>query len=162
MTTLLDLLAKRKKAISAETIIPINSILFEAIIDTSKLRDDNPLQVYLSETIDASFNPEIAYTEHEIVPRIRELSSMSELELPKEMKRLQTALLANPNAVSLMLPEDVGTLVKELRRMVGDALDASLIKKPRAASKTTKAKVNNNMDSLFKEGEIEDMSGLDL
>lgn len=77
---------------------------------------------------------EAAIVTADIVPRIRQLSSLSDAQLESEMKLLKHALMANPEAVALMLPTDVGELVKSLRRITKEAVIADAVKK------TTKAK----------------------
>ena len=58
----------------------------------------------------------------DIVPRIRQLNSLSDMEAENEMKLLKNALMANPEAVALMLPEDVGELVVCLRRITKESI----------------------------------------
>lgn len=70
----------------------------------------------------------------DIVPRIRQLTNLSDADLESEMKLLKNALMANPEAVALMLPTDVGELVKGLRRITREAVINE------ATKKTTKTK----------------------
>lgn len=69
----------------------------------------------------------------DIIPRIRQLNSLSDMEAENEMKLLKAALMANPEAVALMLPTDVGLLVQSLRRITKEAVieAASKVKKPK-------------------------------
>lgn len=75
----------------------------------------------------------------DIIPRIRQLSTIGNNEtLEKEMKLLKGALMANPAAVELMLPTDVGMLVAALRRIVGEAIVAAAPKAKAAKPKKPK------------------------
>lgn len=58
----------------------------------------------------------------DITPRIRALNSLSEADLENEMSYLKLALLANPEAVNHMLPEDIGELVAATRKLLGIAI----------------------------------------
>lgn len=86
---------------------------------------------------------EAAIVTADIVPRIRQLNSLSDAQLEVEMKLLKAALMANPEAVALMLPEDVGEMVVALRRITKEAVVAAEAKaasgKKGTKSKTTKS-----------------------
>lgn len=74
---------------------------------------------------------------HSLRERIWKLQETTDgMNLKDEMKKLQTALLENPAAVSYFLPEDYGEMVLNIRRMVGNAVAANLGK---PASKGKKA-----------------------
>lgn len=88
--------------------------------------------------MDATILNDAELTTADIVPRIRQLNSLSDMQVEGEMALLKSALLANPQAVSLMLPEDVGLLVEALRRITKEAILADANAK---ALKTTKTKV---------------------
>lgn len=87
---------------------------------------------------DATIAEEARIATADIVPRIRQLNSLSDMEAEKEMKLLKEALMANPEAVSLMLPEDVGSLVATLRRIVKEEVIASAAKKVKVSKKEPK------------------------
>jgi hypothetical protein len=53
----------------------------------------------------------------EIATRIRLLNEMSEASLRDEMRELKTALKENPSACALLMDEDIGLLVSNLRRL---------------------------------------------
>jgi hypothetical protein len=78
-------------------------------------------------------------TVEDIVPRIEQLNNLSEMDAEQEMKLLKAALMANPAAVSLMLPEHVGTLVSTLRRITKEAIvsNEKAKKTPKASTKVT-------------------------
>jgi hypothetical protein len=65
---------------------------------------------------------EAAIVTADIIPRIRQLNSLSEASLETEMKLLKAALMANPEAVTLMLPEDIGEMVVALRKITKEAI----------------------------------------
>ena len=74
---------------------------------------------------------------HSLRERIWKLQETTDgMNLKDEMKKLQTALIENPAAVSYFLPEDYGEMVLNIRRMVGNAVAANLGK---PASKGKKA-----------------------
>lgn len=58
----------------------------------------------------------------EIKTRIRSLADLSGIDLKNEMGELKTAIKENPQACLLLLPEDIGEMVVQLRRIVGTAL----------------------------------------
>lgn len=74
----------------------------------------------------------------DLVPRLEALAELSEADLPNEMQSLRGALLKNPEACSLMLPEHLGMLVTALRRMTGQALASA--KAAKASKKAPKPK----------------------
>lgn len=65
---------------------------------------------------------DIAQEVADIQNRITQLEALSEDDLKPAMKDLKKALMDNPDACSLMLPEDIGKMVEALRRMTGQAL----------------------------------------
>lgn len=81
----------------------------------------------------------------EIKARIAALDALFEESLQGEMDSLKVCLIANPSAAALLMDEDVGTLVANLRRTVSVALqEATDNKKPRgktAAKKLTKEEI---------------------
>jgi hypothetical protein len=90
--------------------------------------------------IDSTIFKQATLAAEDIVPRIRQLNSLTEADLPNEMKLLRDALMANPAAVSLMMPEDVGLLVIALRKITQEAVIASA-STPSGKSKKVKAVV---------------------
>ena len=95
--------------------------------------------------VDSFIAEEAAIVTADIVPRIRQLNSLSDMEAESEMKLLKAALMANPEAVALMLPEDVGELVVCLRRITKESILAiaeGKAKKP-AKEKVDKAAMLN-------------------
>jgi hypothetical protein len=58
----------------------------------------------------------------DMLPRIQELKDLSGEPLEGAMKDLKGALLANPAAAAIMLPEDIGEMVAALRRMTGQTI----------------------------------------
>ena len=76
-------------------------------------------------------SPEQVYSE--ISQRIKTLEAMSGDSLKDEMVDLKKALLENPQACMLLLPEEIGSLVSSLRKITGIAIAT-------ASAKTSKKK----------------------
>ena len=70
-------------------------------------------------------DPSLAQAASDIQVRIKDLEALSEDDLKPAMDDLKRALMQNPAACSLMLPEDVGQMVAALRRITGQALVAA-------------------------------------
>lgn len=87
----------------------------------------------------------------DIIPRIRELETLSGEDLAGEMTLLKGALLANPDAVALMLPEDIGLMVAALRKITGQAITEASEKKPRGTGAKKKALTAADMEAAFDE-----------
>ena len=76
----------------------------------------------------------------EISQRIKQLESLSGDDLKNEMINLKKALLENPQACMLLLPEEIGSMVSHLRKITGIAIatasaKTSKKKEPKAAGK---------------------------
>lgn len=69
-----------------------------------------------------SASPEDQQAYYDIKAKINLLSDMSEANLPGAMKELKTALLKNPQACYLILPQDIGQMVIALRAMKQEAI----------------------------------------
>ena len=83
-------------------------------------------------------SPEQVYSE--ISQRIKTLEAMSGDSLKDEMVDLKKALLENPQACMLLLPEEIGSLVSSLRKITGIAIatasaKTSKKKEPKASAK---------------------------
>lgn len=69
--------------------------------------------------------------------RIAELETLAEDNLQRAMIDLKKALMANPEACSLMLPEEIGSMVAALRKITGQHAATEANKpKGRAAKKS--------------------------
>ena len=81
--------------------------------------------------------------------KITELVDLDDEDLKDAMQDLKKALLDNPDAVALMLPVDIGEMVKALRRITGEAI-LSATKKPakKASKKFTAEEMQNILDEL--------------
>lgn len=66
----------------------------------------------------------LAQAASDIQVRIKELAELGDEDLKGAMDDLKGALMENPAACALMLPEDIGEMVKALRRITGQALAA--------------------------------------
>ena len=74
----------------------------------------------------------------DITLKIRNLESLSGDELKSEMSALKVAIMENPQACALLLPEDIGIMVSSLRKIVGTAIVAASTKKTSAKKPSTK------------------------
>lgn len=132
----------KNMVVSPTTItLPISQI-DDLVIEVKKLEKEEKL-----ESIDDLLDRKMMSTEErileeaqivtaDIVPRIRQLESLSDMEAENEMKLLKAALMANPEAVSLMLPTDVGLLTATLRRITKEAMiEAASKVKPKKEKK---------------------------
>ena len=90
----------------------------------------------------------------EIQTRISMLSDMSEADLKTEMQSLKAAILANPAACALLLPQDIGQMVAALRRITGFAIQQATTKPKK--EKATKAKTQLTAEQLAAALEDED------
>lgn len=83
-------------------------------------------------------NTEIAQTASEIQQRIAQLCNFDGDNLEHEMAALKTALLENPVACQLLMPEDIGLLVASVKRITSiAAIEAASDKKKTKKSKQT-------------------------
>lgn len=83
----------------------------------------------------------------EVTRRIQELDSLNGESLKGEMAALKKAILENPAASALLLDEDVGKLVRNLRRITGVALaEASKPKASKAKSKVVKLSLEDELE----------------
>lgn len=71
----------------------------------------------------------------EIATRIRLLNEMSEANLKDEMRELKVALKENPAACALLMDEDIGLLVSNLRRLTKKEISEAE-SKPKRGTKT--------------------------
>jgi hypothetical protein len=83
---------------------------------------------------------EISQAAADVIPRIKELETLSGEDLETAMLQLKGALLQNPDAVALMLPEDIGMMVVALRRMTGQSIAEATAEK-KTGTKKSKAKM---------------------
>ncbi len=74
----------------------------------------------------------------DISSRIEQLEAMEDEALAGKMSELKKALMANPNAVALMLDTDIGKMVIALRRLTKEAQVEAV--KEKAAKKTGSSK----------------------
>lgn len=90
---------------------------------------------------------EISQIASEVSARIANLEKLFEDDLKNEMADLKRTLVENPSAAALMKSEDVGILVRNLRRTV----DAAVLAANTAKEKKTSAKKAANKVPLTKE-----------
>lgn len=70
-------------------------------------------------------NPEVSQICHEIQLRIAQLETLSDADLKTEMDDLKMCLLRNPAACDLLLPEDIGILVRMKKHQIYGAKTAA-------------------------------------
>lgn len=76
----------------------------------------------------------------EISSRIKQLEELSGDDLKNEMIELKKALMENPQACMLLLPDEIGAMVSSLRKITGVAIatasaKTSKKKEPKASTK---------------------------
>jgi hypothetical protein len=98
-------------------------------------------------------SPEDQQAYYDIKAKINLLSDMSEANLPGAMKELKTALLKNPQACYLILPQDIGQMVIALRAMKNEAVveAASGKEKGPKKAKASKALTADEIAQAFDE-----------
>lgn len=94
---------------------------------------------------------EISQAATDILPRIKELQNLSGEDLESEMQILKKAILENPSAAMLMLPEDIGCMVVALRRMTGQSIAEATAEKKTGTKKAKKALTAEEMAAAFDE-----------
>jgi len=77
---------------------------------------------------------------YDIKAKINMLSDMSEANLPGAMKELKGALLKNPQACYLILPQDIGQMVIALRTMKNEAVVEATTAKEKGPKKVKASK----------------------
>jgi len=89
-------------------------------------------------------DPITAQAYADIAARIQALNDLSDIPLKNAMSELKKALMANPNAVSLMLDTDYGQMVIALRRLTKqDQVEAETEKKKGTSNKKKKIDFSN-------------------
>ena len=83
-------------------------------------------------------SPEQVYSE--ISQRIKTLEVMSGDDLKNEMMNLKKALLENPQACMLLLPDEIGQMVSSLRKITGIAIATASAKTKKPGEKKSAAK----------------------
>ena len=83
-------------------------------------------------------SPEQVYSE--ISQRIKTLEAMSGDSLKDEMVDLKKALLENPQACMLLLPDEIGSMVSALRKITGIAIATASAKTKKTGEKKAPAK----------------------
>ena len=87
----------------------------------------------------------------DIKQRIQELEELAGDDLENAMKQLKRALMENPSACELILPQEIGLMVSALRQITGThAVTMASKPKGRAAAKP-KALSAAEMDAAFNE-----------
>jgi hypothetical protein len=120
------------------TVIPVvksNPINVEALVQAKEDLLFAEVDAMANADMNNTILKQAAITVEDIVPRIRELITLSDIDAKNEMELLKAALMANPAAVSLMLPSDVGLLVTTLCRVTGQAVLEEKIAKEKKAKK---------------------------
>lgn len=79
--------------------------------------------------------PVVKRTAQDLPGRIEEIKLLQGEDLSGAMKDLQDALLHNPQAVALLMPEDIGAMTAALRRLTGQAITQAAVKKTKGVGK---------------------------
>lgn len=91
-------------------------------------------------------SPQQVYADLKI--RISNLEALSIEDLKEEMAELKTSLKENVEACSLLLPEDIGEMVKHLRTVVGLAIVTASASKKTPKAKAPKFTSKELLDAL--------------
>lgn len=150
MASLQDILAAKAKKQPAPTqpIQPVSEATSETSVESSSPCSTLPEGKFQLAEV-ASTPSSISQEHSELLTKIRHLSEVPEADLKTEMDQLKVALLANPAAVELMLPEDIGLMVENLRRIVGEAIAAASAPKERKAK--SKQLTGDELQAAFDE-----------
>lgn len=81
--------------------------------------------------------------------KIHDIQEMNNGELNGAMTTLREMLRANPDACSLMLPEDTGLMVRALRKMTGNTQALSLVN-AKGSKKATTKEVELSVEEVLK------------
>lgn len=107
----------------------------------------------MTETEETNSEVETSQLASEIQARILALESLFDEPLKAEMNELKRVILANPSAASLLKDEDVGLLVRNLRRTVSTAIaEASAAKEKKPASRKTRPLTKDELKQALLEG----------
>ena len=82
--------------------------------------------------------------------KIAHLNALSGEDLKNEMVELKALLLSNPSATTLLLPEEIGEMVKAIERQLGVA-------RMLATEKPKKGKVASSKPKQFSKEELDNM-----
>lgn len=141
MATLAEILAKKNAAQPAVQEQPLQATPAPEVVEAVALTAPAPLSPVeqLAEN-----------TMLEIRARIQSLEGYIGSELRAEMDSLRNALLENPAACALLMPEDIGALADAHRRKLGIAVAQAAASKKPAAGKSSIAKMSNQqiLDNL--------------
>lgn len=87
----------------------------------------------------------------DIQKRIADLDALSGVDLKNEMANLKQALMHNPAACMLLQDEDIGALVRNLRKMLGNAVASAAAVKTRTTTPKSKklnlAEINSILEA---------------
>ena len=129
MPSLAELLAAKRLAEQAKQAAPTpaaTSSIATKIVEKAKEQAKEPTPLA----------PAPSQAATDILERIHELESIAQENLKSAMDELKQALMANPDAVAIMMDEDIGMMVEALRKTVGESIaEAS---KPKAEKKAKK------------------------
>lgn len=129
-------ISSEKKEVPAEVIVKIVAAVAE--------EEDHEAEV-------GAATPEDQQAYYDIKAKINMLSDMSESNLPGAMKELKAALLKNPQACYLILPQDIGQMVIALRAMKNEAVVTSEKTPKEKKAKASKALTADEIALAFDE-----------
>lgn len=124
MASLAELLAAKKKQTTPAPEIKIDTFQDNVLITGTKEQTESFIKEIIN-PIPSDCSQEVA----DILLKIRSLNEMSDLDLKGAMDSLKLSLLENPAAVEIMLPEDIGEMVKALMKITGQQITEAVSKK---------------------------------
>ena len=134
------LLKKVKASKQSSTLAPVETVLIANIPAPADITTHEDQLVSLPNVSQSSVSVETEQAYADISKRIEALASLSDTNLEIAMSELKIALLANPNAVSLMEDTDYGKMVIALRSMTKEAATDAL--KEKISGKKSKSKLS--------------------
>lgn len=136
MASLADLIAAKRKQQTPEQ-------KEESIeIKKEEPRIESFTKEIINSTSDVSVPIDCSQEVADILLKIRSLNEMSDLDLKEAMDSLKLSLLENPAAVEIMLPEDIGEMVKALMKITGQQITEAVNKK-KTGRKTKEPSLKN-------------------
>lgn len=111
----------------------------------------------MSENLSSPIPPDIDH----IRELIAEISNQGKEQLDQHMKKLKKALLENPSAANLILPQEIGLMVRALKEMEGkiiiDAKNNEELKKQKRLAKSKQVDKDVNTDPQAVLADLDEM-----
>lgn len=127
--------AKKAAALGA----PLPAVVDTIVVDAPLVQ--NPIEAKEEEAVDLTDIPtEDAQAYLDIKSKLNRLSALDGSFLETAMKDLKKALMDNPQACYLILPQDIGKMVIALRAMKNEVIEAASETKEKAPKKAKASK----------------------